>query len=84
MSRVWIVPATIVTWHDADTPTALLDLGFAISYRAKIRIDGIDAPELATKAGKAAVAWARELIPDGSQVIVTSRQWDKYGRVTIT
>lgn len=78
---VWTVPATIIRWLDADTAQMELDIGFAISYRAKVRIEGVNSPELNTAAGREAVAWTRAFLPPGMKVTVVSRQWDKYGRV---
>jgi endonuclease YncB( thermonuclease family) len=78
---VWTVPATILRWLDSDTAECELDLGFAIFHRAKVRIDGLNAPELNTPEGQKALAWTRAFLPAGLKVIVTSRQWDKYGRV---
>lgn len=84
MNRIWVVPAKIICWHDADTFAAALDLGFAITYTARIRVDGVDAPELKTPAGKTALAWARTLVPDGTTATVHSQRWEKYGRVLAT
>lgn len=77
----WTVPATILRWLDADTAEMALDLGFAISYRAKVRIDGINAPEMSTREGADALAWCKAFLPPGLTVEVTSKKWDKYGRV---
>lgn len=78
---VWTVPATILRWVDADTADCSLDVGFAISYRAKVRVEHVNAAEIRTPDGQAALAWTQAFIPAGTQVIVESRRWDKYGRV---
>lgn len=77
----WTVPATILRWIDADTCQAELDLGFAMYHRANVRIEGVNAPELATPEGQKALMWCRALLPAGLKVTVHSKQWDKYGRV---
>jgi endonuclease YncB( thermonuclease family) len=65
--------------HDGDTIYAKLDLGFDLTVYARLRVFGINAPELATDAGKAARDYARTLLPVGSAVGVVSHGWDKYG-----
>jgi endonuclease YncB( thermonuclease family) len=59
--------------------TLQLDLGFAISFQIACRCYGINAPELATPEGKAALAYALTLIKPGDACTVISHGWDKYG-----
>ena len=77
----WTVPGRVVRVIDADTVVVLLDLGWRICYESGVRVEGIDAPEVSTEAGKAARAFAQALLPVGLPVTVVSRQLDKYGRV---
>ncbi len=72
-------PAGVLTVHDGDTVKVVLDLGFNISFQAWCRCYGINAPELATPEGKAALAFAETLIKPGDLVTVRSHGWDKYG-----
>lgn len=81
-------PAVVRDWHDGDTCHVDLDLGFFESLRAydidgkpkvSCRIAAINAPELRTDAGKAALAEAMQLCPAGTKVMVTSHGLDKYG-----
>jgi endonuclease YncB( thermonuclease family) len=65
--------------HDGDTVNVKLDVGFDLMVYARVRINGINAPELATAKGKAARDFARRLLPAGTEVQVTSLGWDKYG-----
>ena len=65
--------------HDGDTINIKLDLGFDITVYARVRVYGINAPELSTDAGKKARAYARGVLPVGTNVIVYSHGWDKYG-----
>ena len=74
-------PAIVRSWHDGDTCHLDVDLGFAahlVDYPS-CRIFGINAPELATAAGKASLAHALVLCPVGTVVSVLSHGWDKYG-----
>lgn len=73
-------PATVVSIHDGDTMTLDIDLGFGIhSHELRCRIFGINAPELRTAAGAAALAYLNGILPVGAHVDVTSHGWDKYG-----
>ena len=65
--------------HDGDTVNVKLDVGFDLTVYARIRIYGINAPELSTKAGKDARTFARNLLAVGDAVQVVSHGWDKYG-----
>ena len=65
--------------HDGDTVNVRLDVGFDLTVYARVRIAGINAPELSTDAGKLARDFARSLLPVGAAVTVTSHGWDKYG-----
>lgn len=65
--------------HDGDTIYIKLDLGFDITIYARVRVLGINAPELSTAKGKEATAFARTVLPVGAEVHVTSHGWDKYG-----
>jgi endonuclease YncB( thermonuclease family) len=81
-------PARCVDVHDGDTMTLDIDLGFdhliagrdwSGSPRLSCRVFGINAPELATDAGKTSLAYALTLIKPGDLCQVTSHGWDKYG-----
>jgi endonuclease YncB( thermonuclease family) len=73
-------PAVVLTVHDGDTMRVDLDLGFGIhATDFACRVYGINAPELATDAGKVALAYALTLVKPGDKVTVLSHSWDKYG-----
>jgi endonuclease YncB( thermonuclease family) len=65
--------------QDGDTVYAQLDLGFDLTVYARVRVYGINAPELSTVEGKAARDYARTLLPVGTAITVVSYGWDKYG-----
>lgn len=65
--------------HDGDTVYVKLDPGFDLTIYTRVRIFGIDAPELSTPAGKTSRDFAERLLPVGSIVSVASYGWDKYG-----
>ena len=75
---------------DGDTCDVVLDLGFDILYRSRVRLYGIDTPESRTRnkdekaRGKMAGAFLKEAIEDGEKVVIQTKLKDskgKYGRV---
>jgi endonuclease YncB( thermonuclease family) len=65
--------------HDGDTVHVKLDLGFDLTVYSRVRVFGINAPELSTPEGKTARDFAKSLLPVGTAVHVLSHGWDKYG-----
>ena len=65
--------------HDGDTVYVKLDVRFDLTVYTRIRVLGINAPELSTAAGKAARDYAKTLLQPGAEVRVVSYGWDKYG-----
>src|SRR5437763_5462729 len=67
--------------------TAPQDLGFNVQLRRDgvwlarqaVRTFGDNAPELATPAGKAALAYLQSILPLGTKVLLLSEGFDKYG-----
>lgn len=73
-------PAVVTHIHDGDTCSLDLDLGFGLhATEFNARFYGINAPELATAAGKTALAFLDTILHVGDAVLVTSYGWDKYG-----
>jgi len=88
MSRIHIYQAKIVEVIDGDTFDLMIDEGFSNFTQQRMRLYGIDAPELRTNAGKsvAAEVWNR-FQSIGWNCVVQSveapkrKQFrDKYGR----
>ena len=68
---------------DADTLVLNIDLGFSSWVREKVRLRGIDAPELATPEGKKAKAFVEARLKEVDFVIVKTHKNDKYGRFVV-
>lgn len=73
---------------DGDTVVVDLDLGFKVWLRDQhVRLEGVDTPELRSKdpeereKARAAKKFVEGLLAPGTEVVVESKQWDKYGRV---
>ncbi len=76
--------ALIVKVYDGDTVTALVDLGFKIKTTIKVRLAGINAPEVRGKSrpeGLKTRDFLRDLILDKEVIIQTQKdKKGKYGR----
>ena len=75
---------------DGDTIDVVLDLGFDILYRTRVRLYGIDTPESRTRdkdekaRGKLAGTFLKQAIKNGSEVVIETKLKDskgKFGRV---
>lgn len=75
--------ATVVDVHDGDTITVDIDLGLDMCARSqKLRLNGINAPELNTPAGKLAREYLADILlpaPDVTVQTIKDRR-EKYGR----
>ena len=81
----WSVPATVTRIVDADTIVVTADLGWRINYKTSVRLFGINAPELNTAAGQAALHFVQAILQPGDEITLVSHkllgQTEKYGRV---
>lgn len=65
---------------DADTVWLNIDLGFSSWSRQKVRLAGIDAPELSTKEGQEAKKFVEARLKEVEFVVVKTHKSDKYDR----
>lgn len=77
--------AEVVKLYDGDTFTARVALGWNVSVTNRTRVNGINAPELATPEGQAAEEYAATLLHPGDTVTLTSHgpngKFDNWGRI---
>mgnify|MGYP003120971216 FL=1 len=75
---------------DGDTVDVILDLGFSILHKCRVRLYGIDTPESRTRnkdekvRGKLAAKFLQDAIDNSTKVVLRSKLKDskgKYGRV---
>ena len=75
---------------DGDTIDVVLNLGFDIMFKSRVRLYGIDTPESRTRnkdekvRGKMAGSFLKEAVDNGAQVVIQTKLKDsrgKYGRV---
>ncbi|HOW88470.1 MAG TPA: DUF1016 N-terminal domain-containing protein [Candidatus Omnitrophota bacterium] len=72
--------ATVERVIDGDTLWAVIDLGFGTKVREKLRLRGLDCPEMDTEEGKQAAEFVKARLKPGSKIILVSSKTDKYTR----
>jgi len=83
---IFIYKAELVRVVDGDTVELMIDQGFSQFTRQTMRLYGIDAPEMNTRAGKEAKAWLEDALMLLEAIYVqtiqlsTKAKRDKYGR----
>ena len=65
---------------DGDTIIVRIDLGFDVLKRERIRLRGVDAPEIETDEGKKAEKFIRKKLRGIEKVILRTHWHDMYGR----
>lgn len=78
--------ATVLRVVDGDTIDVEVDLGFRVTTRQRVRLNGVNAPEHNTAEGQTAIRWVHDWLarhtPSAAVVITSSKPGggDKYGR----
>ena len=79
--------AKVVRVVDGDTIDVTIDYGFTLRQDHRVRLAGIDAPEVNSVGpeGERARDWLRTRLPAGTPVeLVTDKPADKFGRYLAT
>lgn len=77
--------AEVIRIIDGDTIEVIIDLGFKVFWKTKIRLAGIDAPEANTVDGVIACDALRFMIASSKIKIVTQKdKQEKFGRYLAT
>ena len=74
--------ATVDCVVDGDTLLVLIEVGFGIIVRDRLRLRGINCPEMSTPQGVRAKKYVEKLLPVDSTVVINSHKCkiDTYGR----
>jgi hypothetical protein len=72
--------AKIIRVVDGDTLVCSIDLGFSTQAEQILRLRGINAPEMKTKAGEASKHFVQRRLKKGSDVIIRTYSTDIFGR----
>jgi endonuclease YncB( thermonuclease family) len=80
--HTWTIPAVVVRVIDGDTVVVHMEImpGFVL-HEAHVRVQGINAPEMNTVAGKAAKLAAEVFLPVNMVIMLAMQDTDKYGRM---
>ena len=84
--KMYEYKAKLIKVVDGDTVDAMIDCGFSVFRKERIRLKGINAPESRTrdkeekKKGLAAKARLQELIKDGKNEFIVKTSLDKKGK----
>jgi endonuclease YncB( thermonuclease family) len=77
---IYVYKATIERVVDGDTLVALVDLGFRVLKRERLRLAAIDTPALGTRKGDRALEFVRRELESVDFVLLTTDKIDLYGR----
>ena len=77
--------ATIDRVIDGDTLLVIVEAGFRIIVRDRLRLRGIDCPEVGTPAGDRAKRFVEKLLPAGAAIVLKSHKdrTDQHGRFVV-
>jgi hypothetical protein len=70
-------------WADADTPIVLIDQGFGKWTIQRLRLNGIDAPEIDTLPGQRARKWVENELRDVENLVIKTYKTDKWDRYLV-
>jgi len=76
----YVYKAQVLRVVDGDTLLLLLDLGFNVFRRQRLRLAAIDAPSAEQKGGEEAARFVREQLAQVEFAIVKTNKIDVYGR----
>ncbi len=68
---------------DADSPVLLIDQGFGKWTSQRLRLNGIDAPEIDTLPGQRARKWVENELKDAENLVIKTYKNDKWDRYLV-
>ena len=79
-SDLFTYPAIVRKVIDGDTLDVALEIAPGYRRELKLRLRGLDCPEVSTAAGRAAKAFVEGLLKPGDEVVISTTKPDKYER----
>jgi endonuclease YncB( thermonuclease family) len=79
-SPTYLYQAKVLEVIDGDTILLYIDLGFQIHKEQRIRLAGLDCPELNTKEGKQSKNFLQKTLTNLDRVMIQTQKSDIYGR----
>lgn len=80
VEELYTFKASLIRVVDGDTIIAAIDQGFGVWTEQRLRLRGIDAPELKTLAGKKAKQFVEKCLKATAFIVVKTYKTDKYDR----
>jgi endonuclease YncB( thermonuclease family) len=78
--KLYTFVAQVTDVIDGDTIRVLLDLGFGVFSEQKLRLRGIDTPEMDSVAGREARSFLAQALGEADRIVVTTTKVDLYDR----
>ena len=84
--QLYLYKGILLSWYDGDTLTADVDLGFKVHAKVRVRLVRINAWEINSESSyrrrfaRHARAFAQKRFPIGSELLISSKRKDRYGR----
>ena len=78
--RLWTYVAQARRIIDGDTLDVVVNLGLGHYTTTRLRLRGIDTPELYTEAGRQAKAFVESALEDVDCIVITTKRTNNYGR----
>ena len=79
-AKLYTYRAKVLRVIDGDTILVKVDLGFRIRIKQRLRLRGIDAPEMGTVEGGRTRDYVKAVLAGTPWIVVTTTRPDKYGR----
>ena len=77
--------AILIRVVDGDTLDVEIDLGWSMKLKERLRLEGLDTPEIRSQAEKKAGNWVKQdvekLLLENTPLIIASMAYDRTGRV---
>jgi micrococcal nuclease len=81
--RLYTYTAFVKRVIDADTLIVRVDLGFRTHVTYRVRLRGIDAPEVNSVLGRKAKLFVQSLVDRNPWIVIKTYQLEKYGRCLV-
>jgi len=79
-NRLHLYRANTTRVVDGDTIDVLIDLGFDAYLKERLRLRGIDCPELSSEEGKRAKRFVEQRLPPNRPIVIQTFKTDLHGR----
>ena len=79
-TKLYTYGAQVLRIIDGDTLWVEIDCGFGVSIEEKLRLRGIDTPEMSSDEGVMARLFVGERLKEGSTIVLTTSRSDLYDR----